>query len=42
MTYDITVMIPFPPAVFAIIVAILLALAVYWVAKFIISIYTGA
>jgi len=42
MTYQFSIIFPAPPAVFLIILAVTLALMVYWAVKFIVSIYTGA
>jgi len=40
--YEFTIFFPAPPAVFVAMISLLAVLVVYWVAKWVISIYTGA
>jgi hypothetical protein len=42
VTYYFSIIFPAPPAVFFVVLAITLALMVYWAVKFVVSIYTGA
>lgn len=41
-TLEFSIIFPAPPEVFAFLCALIVALCVYWLAKWIISIYTGA
>jgi len=41
-TLEFTIFFPAPPAIFIFLVALIAVLMVYWAAKWIISVYTGA
>jgi hypothetical protein len=41
-TFEFMIIFPAPPAVFAFMMAVMIALMVYWAIKFVVSLYTGA
>lgn len=42
MTANLPIMFPANPAVFGAFLAVIVVMAVYWIAKFVISLWTGA